>query len=97
MHAVEKQCEHKSWVPACDARRHAFESHLADTGFTEGQLKGDKQMTQQDVEDMKFGMERETDDAVTTVFVLLLIATPFIVGAIGFSLGVFVVPSFVKF
>ena len=46
---------------------------------------------------VNFGMQRETDNTVTTVFVLLLIATPFIVGTFGFSLGVFVVPSFVKF
>ena len=63
------------------------------TGFTEDQLKGDRQLTEADVEN--FGVERATDDTVTTVFVLLLIATPFIVGAIGFSLGIFVVPSFV--
>ena len=63
------------------------------TGFTEDQLKGDQQLTEADVEN--FGVERATDDTVTTVFVLLLIATPFIVGAIGFSLGIFVVPSFV--
>lgn len=63
------------------------------TGFTEDQLKGGKQLTQEDVKD--FGVERETDETVTTIFVILLIATPFIVGAIGFSLGVFVVPSFV--
>ena len=63
------------------------------TGFTEDQLKGGKQLTQEDVKD--FGVERETDETVTTIFVILLIATPFLVGAIGFSLGVFVVPSFV--
>ena len=64
------------------------------TGFTEGQLKGETPITAKDMEN--FGKETETDDTVTTVFVLVLIATPFIVGAIGFSLGVFVVPSFVK-
>lgn len=64
-------------------------------GFTEDDLKGGKQLPLKVSDD--FGKERETDDTVTTVFVLLLIATPFIVGAIGFSLGVFVVPSFVKF
>lgn len=64
-------------------------------GFTEGQLKGDQPLTKADSDN--FGKVYETDDNVTTAFVLLLIATPFIVGAIGFSLGVFVVPSFVKF
>ena len=64
-------------------------------GFTEEQLKGDRALTEADVEN--FGVELETDDTVTTVFVLLLIATPFIVGGIGFKIGIFVVPSFVRF
>ena len=63
------------------------------TGFTEEQLKSGESLTDADVED--FGKQRETDSTVTTIFVLLLIATPFIVGSIGFKLGVFVVPSFV--
>jgi hypothetical protein len=46
---------------------------------------------------VNFGKQRETDNTVTTIFVLLLLATPFIVGSAGFSLGVFVVPSFVNF
>ena len=65
------------------------------TGFTEEQLKGSTPLTEADVAD--FGKEVETNDTVTTIFVLLLIATPFIVGSNGFSLGVFVVPSFAKF
>ena len=64
-------------------------------GFTEEQLKGGKPLTEADMED--WGKQLETDDTVTSVFVILLILTPFIVGYIGFSLGVFVVPSFVKF
>ena len=65
------------------------------TGFTEEQLKSGKSLTEDDV--ANFGKELETDETITTVFVLLLIATPFIVGYIGFTLGVFVEPSFVKF
>ena len=65
------------------------------TGFTEEELKGDRvaNLTNRDMSE--FGVEAETDSTVTTVFVLLLIATPFIVGAIGFSLGVFAMPSFI--
>jgi hypothetical protein len=63
------------------------------TGFTEGQLKGETALTDADVED--FGKQTATNDTVTTVFVLLLLATPLIVGYIGFSIGVFAVPSFI--
>jgi hypothetical protein len=67
------------------------------TGFTEGQLKSGQPLTEADMSMVNFGKQRETDNTVTTIFVLLLLATPFIVGSAGFSLGVFVVPSFVKF
>ena len=65
------------------------------TGFTEAQLKGDRPLTEADTEN--FGKELATDDRVTTAFVLLLLATPFLVGVVGFKLGVFVVPRFARF
>ena len=42
-----------------------------------------------------FGVQAETDDTVTTVFVLVLIAVPFIVGAIAFKLDIIGIPRFV--
>jgi hypothetical protein len=64
------------------------------TGFSEQDLKeGGGRLDQVDME--TFGKDIETNDAVTTVFVLVLIAVPFIVGAIAFKLGLIQVPRFV--
>ena len=63
------------------------------TGFSEDQLKGDGPLS--DVDTENFGVELETDDTVTTVFVVVLIMVPFIVGFIAFKLGLLQMPRFI--
>ena len=65
------------------------------TGFSEEMLKGDVELSDSTVNMDDFGKELETDDRVTTAFVLVLIAVPFIVGAIAFKLDIIGIPRFV--
>lgn len=64
-------------------------------GFTEEQLKGDVPLTEADTEN--FGQELQENETVTTVFVIVLILVPFIVGYIAYSLDLIAVPSYLKF
>ena len=63
------------------------------TGFSEDQLKGDGPLS--DVDTENFGVELETDDTVTTIFVVVLIMVPFIVGFIAFKLRLLQMPRFI--
>ena len=65
------------------------------TGFSEEQLKsGGDGLDSVDMDD--FGRELETDDTVTTVFIIVFLFVPLIVGFIAFQLGIAEVPRFVK-
>ena len=63
------------------------------TGFTEEELKGGEDLSSVDMD--AFGKDLETNDAVTSVFVVVLILVPFIVGAIAFKLGIIGIPRFI--
>ena len=64
-------------------------------GFTEEELKmGGDSLDRVDMDE--FGRELETDDTVTTVFIIVFLFVPVIVGAIAFQLGIAEIPRFVK-